>query len=139
MIVDLDEVRDRAGKAARDIKGTSRKWDHHFPMRASALDVPALLELVGILAPLVERAHGFAENSEDTSALEALAEEAGKLSWDVLRTFGLVDYCGRAGTFWGWCEAKCLLPGEHEGFHRARFFWFNDDGGLEFPEEESDG
>jgi hypothetical protein len=40
---DLQPIRTRAEVAARDIKGTQRKHDHHFPIRHSALDVPTLI------------------------------------------------------------------------------------------------
>jgi hypothetical protein len=47
--------------------------------------------LIDTLKPLVVAALGFAENSEDTSALERLAEEADRLPWATMDALGIKD------------------------------------------------
>lgn len=106
--MDLEAIRQRSAKAIDGIRGTQQKYDSpHFPIRASARDVPALLELVeaqqhtieherekakaikeGVSA-LVIAAMNFVHGEGDKDALEALVEAADKMPWTVLDDLGI--------------------------------------------------
>lgn len=58
-MADLDAIRSRAEASAQVLKGTKEKYDSHFPLRASARDVPALLAIIDQMTPVIEAARGF--------------------------------------------------------------------------------
>lgn len=88
---ELDAIRERSAKAMVEVSRIPTKHDPHFPIRASARDVPALLEVIDQVRPLVVAARGFIQNSEDTSALERLVEECDQFPWKVLDTLGITE------------------------------------------------
>jgi len=94
-INDLAAIRARAANAAKELIKSNgepnlcKDEEKHRPVRASARDVPLLLEIIDAMTPLVRAAQVFVQNEDDTGALEALVETSDTMPWLTLDILGI--------------------------------------------------
>lgn len=97
-MTELDAIRARADLAAGELINQKtglpiifHEERKHRPVRASARDVPTLLEIIDQVTPLIRAAQGFVQNDDDTGALERLVEVADQMPWKTLDTLGITE------------------------------------------------
>lgn len=87
----LDAIRERATAAAPELHSTFRWEEQIRPVRASARDVQALLNIIDTVTPLIVAARSLVLNFDDVDSLGALVEAAEELPWATLNSMGIIE------------------------------------------------